>query len=209
MRVNLQTLAALNQLAQDGATEAAACLSGLTGVETTVDVAKISIVPATDAWRTPAEDGMGVQVGLSGALAGETVLAFDRESARAVVSLLTGEESFDESVVREVGNIMTSGFVDGWAERFETTIDITPPTLVEGPQASADGPVVVFSSRIETVDGEVSFQFNLLPEEQSLLAALEKCSDDSDAEIAVEQLTGFAQLIHHGAATVSESLTSM
>ena len=209
MRVDLQTLAALNRLAQDGATEAAAGLSGLTGIETTVEVARISFVPATDAWRTPNDDGVGVRVGLSGAFEGETVLAFDRESARTVVSLLTGEPEFDESVVREVGNIVTSGFIDGWAEQFDTPIDITPPTLVDEPQAATDGPVAAFASRIETVDGAVSFRFNLLPKEQSLLGTLEESTDESSTEIAVEQLAGFAQLIHHGATTVSESLSSM
>lgn len=207
MRVDLETLAATNRLAREGAAGAAACLRGLAGVETTVEVVKVAFAPTADALEAP--DGVGVRVGLSGAIDGETVLAFDPHSARSMGEILTGESAVDGSVVREVGNVLTSGFVDGWADHVGDPIEITPPTLVDGPTVADDGHVVAFSSRIETVDGDVALQFVLVPDPDSLRSALVGRGDEESEGIAVEKLAGFAELTRHGAATVSESLSAM
>ena len=229
MKLDVQSLGAFNRMAHEGAREAAGCLSGLTGVETTVEIAKITFVPAADAQRVRgATDLVGVRVGLSGALDGEAVLAFDRESALKVVELLVGQgdATFDESVIREVGNIVTSGFIDGWADHVGKQIDITPPTFVEGvaetlvekeknngeedneEEGNGDH-VVAFSSRIETVDGDVAFRLFLLLEEVSLEAVLEEPTGQSGEKIAIEKLAGFAELTQQSAAIVSESLSTM
>lgn len=215
MKIDVRSLSSFNRLAQEGATEAAACLTGLTGVETTVEIAKITFVPVAEAIRTAdAEEIVGVQVGLSGALSGQAVLAFDPGSADAVVDLLVSdpEAGVDESAIREVGNIVTSGFVDGWAEWFGETIDLTPPTYVEGPvenvlanECDDTEHVVAFSSRVETIDGAISFGLFVLPEPTSLQSGAEPTSEGID----LDKLAGFTELTRQGAVTVSESLSMM
>ena len=37
--------------------------------------------------------------------------------------------------MQETGNIMTSGFIDGWANVLDTTIDMSTPTFIYGPSS--------------------------------------------------------------------------
>jgi chemotaxis protein CheC len=41
----------------------------------------------------------------------------------------------ERSAMQETGNIMTSGFIDGWANVLDTTIDMSTPTFIYGPSS--------------------------------------------------------------------------
>lgn len=219
MKIDVQALGAFNRMAHEGAQEAAGCLGQLTGVDTFVEITKITFVPTAEARRVPAGDDLvGVKIGLDGALTGETIVAFGPESAHNVVELLLpgADKAMEESAIREVGNIMTSGFIDGWAASLESTIDITPPEYVEGSvetilgnKEPSDGHVVAFSSRIESHDSDISFRFFMLPEPSSLEEVFENQTAGSRKSVDLDKLAGLTQLTRNSASTVSESLSMM
>jgi len=77
---------------------------------------------------------VGVQVGLSGGLSGETVLIFDPDSASRLRKRLAsrgGQSSLAGGPFAELGNIMIGGFVDGWADHVGVEVDMTTPTYIE------------------------------------------------------------------------------
>ncbi|WP_369011397.1 chemotaxis protein CheC, partial [Escherichia ruysiae] len=46
-----------------------------------------------------------------------------------------------ESAIQELGNIMTSGFIDSWANVLQTSINHTPPQLVHDLGTSILSPI--------------------------------------------------------------------
>jgi chemotaxis protein CheC len=78
----------------------------------------------------------------------------------------------EQSAVKELGNIMTSGFIDGWANVLESSIDHSPPEFVSDMGSSIMSPIVgrmartqehafLLDSMIHT-DGDGSFHCEIL-----------------------------------------------
>ena len=136
MRVDIQSLGTFNQLAHEGAEQATRSMSQMTGIGANVDVTKISLLNRDDVGEQLGDDEfVGVRFGFEGDLSGETVLVFDRDCSEKLVQALVGDvssESMARSGVEEIGNIMMSGFIDGWADYLGTTLDHSPPEYVEG-----------------------------------------------------------------------------
>ncbi len=217
MQVDIQSLETFNRLARDGARSAAASLSELTGIDTNVEVTNVSLMaPADLRYEFVGRRFSGVHIGLDGALSGETVLMFDSEARAAVTDVLvpSDDPEMERSSVKEVGNIMTSGFIDGWAEHLEAGIDITPPDYVEGSGAevlptstlAGDEQVFVFRSRVEAVSDAIDFRMCFVPERAALTSALEAESDDT---VAFEKLEVFNEMTEQGAAKAAGNITSM
>ena len=91
----------------------------------------------------------------------------------------------DKSAIKELGNIMTSGFIDGWANVLETTIEHSPPEFVHEMGAAIVSPIAarlgtqqehafVIDSTVRTDDGAVSCSLYALPNERELMAALDE-----------------------------------
>ena len=215
MRVDVRSLETYNRLAREGAERAASSLSGLTGAETFVNVTGVSIVPA-DELGVVHETASAVRVDFDGGLSGRVTLAFDRGGERSLTEdllprLFANRSRVDESAIREVGNIMTSGFIDGWADFLDTSIHLAPPTLVGGeealPTTGADL-VFVFESRLELVDESLDFHLYMLPDRESLERVLSLSDSTSDrAAVPLVNLETFAQMTGQGAASASENMS--
>ncbi|MEF8826387.1 MAG: chemotaxis protein CheC, partial [Halapricum sp.] len=135
MKVDIQSLETFNQLAHEGAQQATASMSQMTGIDAAVDVTKISLVSRDDIGEELNNKSfVGVEFDYEGELAGETVLVFGRDCSDSMVESLMGSADGEmaKSGVKEIGNIMMSGFIDGWADYLETSIDHSPPTYTEG-----------------------------------------------------------------------------
>jgi len=216
MYVDARLLGTFTELAHDGAEAATRSLTQLTGVEASVDVTKVSLVER-DAVGSSLERGsfVGVQFGLEGGLSGRAVLAFEREGSEALVAGLLGgaaDESMAQSGLSELGNIMMSGFIDGWADYLGTSIAHSPPTYVEaqgsdlfdaGP-ASADDQAFVFHSGLQCAAQEVTVAIYVLPDADSMAELLSTRSAES---IAVEKLAAFNRMTREGAQTAAENVT--
>jgi chemotaxis protein CheC len=198
--VPIDKLAVFNKMARRGAGNASDHLTSMTGIETTVDVSRISFAPVEEVPAQIADERhLGVVLEFTGLPSGYLLVLFDADSARRVAdALVPGDGEFGEmhqSAIQEVGNVVTSGFVDGWANVLDTTIDISPPEYVDDLGRAIMDPVAarlgrqqeyafVIDSTIRTPDDVVGCNIFALPDEAELREALSAI--DLDAAEAVE-----------------------
>ncbi|MFC4360165.1 chemotaxis protein CheC [Halobium salinum] len=223
MLVDIHSLGVFSRLAKQGSKQAAGSLSRMTGVDVHVDVTNISLLSRrdlSDAFGD--EEYVGVEIGFVGGLQGETVLAFERDSSARLLELLmpghggATDPAMARSGVKEVGNIMTSGFIDGWANHLGVSIDITPPTYIERSgselldvQASeADDQVFLFESRLTTPERDLDFHIYMSPEYSALTELMAAHRRDDDA-IPVDKLSVFNEMMKRGAEGAATHVTSM
>ncbi len=224
MKIDVQSLGTFNQLAHEGAEQATRSMTQMTGIEATVEVTKISLVDRKDIGEALGNDVgfVGVTFGFEGALAGETVLIFEREQSEAIVEALVpggmDSESMAQSSVEEIGNIMMSGFIDGWAEYLSTSIEHTPPTYIEreksdilpeGPETDEHDQVFVFRSEIQWEDEDVSFYIYMLPEYEPLIALMAAHGGQKGDAIPVEKLAAFNRMTREGARKAAQNVQMM
>ena len=150
-------------------------------------------------------DPVSVEIVFDGGLDGVVVLAFSRASAEKLVeTLVPGASSPDDELavsgLKEVGNIVIGGFIDGWADYLETTIDISTPTYVEfdgdGPiddAGPADDAVPVFRNRLEATGAAVNFQLFMLPTRASVGKVVN--ASDGDRTLPLSTFQSFGGLI--------------
>ncbi|WP_336326944.1 chemotaxis protein CheC [Halovenus sp. HT40] len=223
MKVDVQSLDTFNRLAHEGAQEATASMAQMTGIDATVDVTKISLIDRADIGEQLGSGSfVGVEFGFQGALSGETVLVFeDGQTDEIVESMMPGastDESMGRSAVQEIGNIMMSGFIDGWAEHLGATIDHTPPGYIEGDGAEIlpDGPgtgehdqLFVFRSEIEWEGENVNVFIYMLPEYESMAELMSEHADTGDDAIPIEKLAVFNQMTQQGTERAAENVQQM
>jgi chemotaxis protein CheC len=227
MNLDVHALRTFSQLAHSGAEKAAWSLSQLTGIETRVNVTKIELETAEDVGREfRTNDFVSVRIGFSGGLDGRTILAFDRETASTVVeTVLPDGSEGDElatSSLKEVGNIMLGGFIDGWADHLGTGIDITTPTyldvdsdepvddLAAGEERPEDHEkqVLVFRNQLETAGDAVTFYLYMIPTAGAIETIVETATNAEEA-VPLETFTEFSEMISEGAEQASTDISAM
>ncbi len=221
MKIAINQLEAYNHLASRGAKQATRALSQMIGVRLRHDVTGVSL--ASDDELEDIFTGqryVGVQVGLSGGLSGETVLIFDPESVDRLGERLRsrGEDgSLVGGAFAELGNIMIGGFVDGWANHLDTSVDITPPTYIEASgtrilprvtrRNATEYGAFLFESRIEAVDADLSVPIYLIPEYSGFVKLLEGRS--GGLAVPAEKLTVFNGFAGRSADRASEQIAQL
>ena len=224
MYVDIQSLETFSRLAKKGANTAADSLAQLTGQNVYVDVTDVTLMAAGDLREAfTGREFVGVEVGLNGGIVGQTVMAFEHDAAEALIAqLMPGDgsiedESFARSGVQEAGNIMTSGFIDGWADHLGVAIDMTPPEYVRerGTEILPDGAfaddrsgVFMFESKIRSSDEELSFTIYMLPEYSGFTDVLGGV-EGAGPEIPVDKLPTFNQMTKQGAESAAQNITMM
>ncbi|UTF54071.1 chemotaxis protein CheC [Natronosalvus rutilus] len=226
MKLDVNALGTFYRMAREGAGLAAGRLTKMTGVETQVGVTKLNFMRGEEI-RHDFEDGtekVGIRVRLSGGLDGHSVVVFDRNSALRIVEMLIAEadvEEFDEmsvSAATEVGQVMNSGFIDGWADVLETVIDVSTPQFIEGATAEpffgdideAPGKgdmALLFQSHINAVGTELSFSHYLFPARDSMASLLERLRTSDGIEY--DKLDGFDRMAEQGAEEVAKTATTL
>ncbi len=221
MHVDVQSLETFNRLAHEGAQAATQSMAQLTGNEADVEVTRVSLIDRADIGEELGQQELvGVQFDFDGALSGETVLVFDRASTDDIVETLVpagiDDPAMARSSVEEVGNIMMSGFIDGWADYLEATIEHTPPeyiertgaeVLPEAPGASERDQLFVFRSEIDWLDTSINFYIYMLPVFDQL-AGLMTDHTTEDA-IPIEKLEVFNRMTRKGTETAAENVSTM
>jgi chemotaxis protein CheC len=107
----------------------------------------------------------------------------------------------ERSAMQEIGNIMTSGYIDGWANVLDTTIDMGTPTFTYGPahgivQQMGGWPdediAFVLDSAI-TADGtDIDLTVYTFPQLHALVDLVQQIDVDADVHedtVAAEGLT--------------------
>lgn len=139
MPFSVDQFAAFTALMKDGAHHAAGKITDMTALETDVDISRITFVPKSSLGEyAPTEECIASVSELQEAPHGYIVFLFDRTSAIIFAeALLPGDDeatSFSDrhhNAIEELGNIMTSGLVDGWADTLGVSMLHNPPTVVE------------------------------------------------------------------------------
>jgi len=210
MNVDIESLGTFSRTARTGAERAAENLTGLTGIETAVDVTEVTLASADDLVR--ADERIGVAIDFEGGIDGTSLLTFSPESVETLLDTLRPGSERDEGAVEEVGNVVTGGFIGGWADRLETSIDVTPPEYVEGSgeelldAAGFEGDrAFVFRSEVSAVGEELDVAFHMFPDDDSMREMLTGGED----RISVEKLTTLREMARTGVQTTSETVSAM
>ena len=189
--VAYENLAGFDRVAQRGADRVSQDLTQLSGMETSVDVRRVSFV-ALDAipGAVPRDEVASVAFSFDGMPSGYLLFLYDRYSARKLVETMVGEEpeaglgAFGRDALNEASNIMASGLLDGWANVLETSIDHSTPAFAWDMGPAAVDPLIVglsddqefafvFDTRIEAADAAFDVDVYVIPDERDLERALE------------------------------------
>ena len=210
--IEYDKLAAFDEMAKQGAKEVASNITTLTGIETEVEVRKLNFA-SLEAIPEEIDDEMlvGVAHELDGNPSGYLLFLFDESSAREVVEATVPSPPDDEfgdlgvSAIKELGNIMASGFIDGWANVLGTTIDHSPPEYIHDYGAAVIDPVViqlgedqefafVFDTVMRANDREFDCSIYAIPNQDDLERALneldvDKVADaETKADVSIDEL---------------------
>ncbi|MFB1062999.1 chemotaxis protein CheC [Natrinema sp. H-ect4] len=237
MKLDVNALGTFYRMAREGAGLAAGRLTHMLGVETQLGVTKLNFMRGQEIRRDfeDSTEKVGVRVKLTGAIEGYSVVVFERENAFRIVETLLAEADPDadvntdvgeitefdemtESAATEVGHIINSGFIDGWADVLEAVIDVSTPEFVEGQSAEPffgdideapgdDDLALLFQSRIETVGTEVGFSHYLFPKRESMATLLERLRTSEGIEY--DKLDGFDRMAERGAEEVAKTATTL
>ncbi len=194
MRVDLNKLNELNRMAKKGATNVAHNLTQMLGIDVEMSVTRIEFVSLPDIPETIGDqEVVGVYLTFNGTPSGYLLALFPTSSAKKVVSLLlegieeNESDSFsdmDISAISEVGNIITSSFIDGWADFLKTEINISTPQTVHDIGSAVIDPLLIqvaqdydnaflFNSLIHTKNNDISCELFVIPEITRLMEAVE------------------------------------
>jgi chemotaxis protein CheY-P-specific phosphatase CheC len=221
MRIAINQLEEYNDLATRGAKQASRALSQMIGLRMRHEATGVSLVS-----KETLEDVftgqryVGVQVGLSGGISGETVLIFDPNDSEQLRKRLGGRSrngSLAGGAFAELGNIMIGGFVDGWANHLGTQVDITPPTYIEASgtrilpqmtrQDAADNGVFLFESHLEAANNDLSVPIYLIPEYTEFVTLLK--AQPNTLAVPAEKLAVFNGFAGRSAEQASDQISQL
>lgn len=188
--IDIRRLQTVNELAREGATTVADNLSQLTGVDTEMQITKINVIDVGDLGaHLGDEKQVGVNVPLQEQPYGSVLVLFGDQSARRLAGTMLGGVSGDgggysdmeRSAIREVGNIMTSGFIDGWANVLGRTIDISTPQLVRATghdivdhcvEPGEHEIAMVFDATLHATDADVEAKIYSFPDVEEFVSMI-------------------------------------
>ncbi len=192
-----EKLTGFDRMVDRGAEEVANSVTQMTGFDTHVEIRRINFVPVESIPRDVSQQRqVGVAFTYDGLPSGYLMFLFDEGSAREIVDALLPSSPEDElgamgeSAIKELGNIMASGFLDGWANVLDTAIDMSTPSYIRDMGSALVDPIAieiaqdqeyafVFDTLIRARDREFDCVIMAIPEEGDLERALDAL-DTSD-----------------------------
>jgi chemotaxis protein CheC len=198
-RIDVRKLELFNRISKEGSRTVAENLSQLTGLDAKISLAKLNFLDV-DAVRTHLGDDttVGIHVQLNDPPYGYVLFLLDPADSKDLVGHMIPGDGADEgfsdmerSAMQEVGNILTSGYIDGWANVLDTTIDMSTPSFTYGPahgiiQEMGGWPdedvVFVLDSEIVAGGADVDLQVYTFPHVQDLVDLVQAIDLDTDVE---------------------------
>lgn len=194
LSIPIRKLGVMNRFGQVGIDGVQHRLTRLDNYGATVEseLVKSGYVDDASIGRTFAdEERVGVRVRVPTAPNGYALVLFSPESANNAAALMLGEATDDlsgvstemaRSALTELGGIMASGFVDGWANAFDQRIDIVAPTAVHNTEREIvtqtvggdDALGLYITSRLRLPDHDVVAQVYLFPENETFVRILDR-----------------------------------
>jgi chemotaxis protein CheC len=211
MKVDVRKLDLFNKISKEGSRQVAASLSQMTGIDAEIRVSKINLLAMEDVRTHLGDDEkVGIHVKLNEPPYGYVLFMLDpRDSKRLAQLLIPGDDDgsdggfsdMERSAIQEVGNIMTSGYIDGWANVLETTIDMGTPVFTYGPahgivQEMGGWPdediAFVLDSAITAGGTDIDLTVYTFPQLHDLVDLVQRIDIDTDVRadtVAAEELT--------------------
>lgn len=191
LKVDIRKLNIFNRMAKQGANTVAAHLNQMTGMQTEMEITKINFLEIDDIKTHVGHDKqVGIHIRLTEPPHGHILFLFGARSAKALASGMlgdtadgTGFSDMEKSAIQEIGNIMTSGFIDGWANVLDTTIDISTPQFTYGAGSRMvenlvgdrpDEMALVFDSRVHAREADVEVKVYTFPELEELVGLMQR-----------------------------------
>ena len=162
--LSARQLDALREVANIGAGHAATALSQMTDQTIMISVPRLSVAPSADIPHQVAEREepvAAVRMGMAGDLQGVTVLLIPHASALRLAELMARRPAgscpalgaFEQSAIKEAGNILGSAYLNALAEFMEMKLLPTPPDL----SVDAAHAVLTATSRVSSPEAPLAF----------------------------------------------------
>lgn len=134
-RLPIEALVSYSRLVEESAAGVASHIEGMTGFETSVAESHLDFLPVERVSAllddAPYE---GAVFECDGAMNAVVAVLFAEAQPGAVADAMlpSGDADQDvaESAITELGNVTASGFLDGWANALDTTLEISTPSHV-------------------------------------------------------------------------------
>lgn len=205
--IDSEKLSGFDRMAQNGAAKISENLERMTGIDAEIEIWRIEFI-SLDAIpeSISTERLISVAFTFDGMPSGYLLFLFDRDSAVSLVEATLGSESagdraeqrsagsrpqagdfgtLERDAIQELSNVMASGFLDGWANVLETTIDHSTPAYTYDMGAAVVDPLVVglserqefafvFDVRIRAAGTTFHLDIYAIPDEEDLIDAFER-----------------------------------
>jgi chemotaxis protein CheC len=202
-RVDVRKLELFNEMAKEGAGNVSDHLNQMAGLNTEIEVSKINFLDMEDVKTHLGEhEQVGIYIQLQEPPHGYVLFMLDpkgsKRLAQGMVGDMGGGEAADglftdmeRSAMQEIGNIMTSGFIDGWANVLDTTIDMSTPSFIFGPASDIvdkmggwpdEEIAFVIDSRIVATDTDVDVTVYTFPNLADLVGLIQGIDTDTDVQ---------------------------
>jgi len=210
LEVDVRKLEIFNRVSKEGSRRVAESLSQMSGLDAEIKVAKINLLHIDDVKTHLGDDeAVGIHVELTESPYGYVLFMLDPiDSKRLAQSMVpesatsdTGFSDMERSAIQEIGNIMTSGYIDGWANVLETTINMGTPSFSYGPSHEIiekmggwpdEEIVFVLDSEITTGDADVDLTVYTFPQVKDLVELVQQIDVGTDVKadsVADESIT--------------------
>ncbi|WP_276273341.1 chemotaxis protein CheC [Haloarcula litorea] len=206
LQVDVRKLDLFNQMAREGSETVADHLEQMTGLAASVHTSQINFLDIADVkTHIGSQRKVGIYVELNEPPYGYVLFVLDPADSKRLAGAMMGGlgetsdgDGFTEmerSAMQEIGNIMTSAFIDGWANVLDTTIDMGTPGFIFGP---ANGIVdemggwpdselaFVVDSQITVEDGDFGMTVYTFPDLASLVELIQGIDLDTDVAADTE-----------------------
>lgn len=189
--IDSEKLSGFDQMAGNGAAKISENLEQMTGIDAEIEVWRIEFISLDAIPEGIATERLiSVAFTFDGMLSGYLLFLFDRDSAVNLVESTLGSKpigdlgALERDAIQELSNVMASGFLDGWANVLETTIDHSTPAYTYDMGAAVVDPLVVglserqefafvFDVRIQAAGTTFHLDIYAIPDEDDLINALE------------------------------------
>ena len=199
-KVDVRKLEIFNRVSKEGSRQVADSLSQMSGMDAEIEVAKINVMHMDDVKTHLGEEmAVGIYVELTEPPYGYVLFMLDPADSKQLAGSMVPEGASDDSgfsdmersAIQEIGNIMTSGYIDGWANVLDTTINMGTPTFSYGPSHKIieqmggwpdEEIVFVLDSQITTADADVDLTVYTFPQARNLVDLVQAIDIDTDIE---------------------------
>jgi chemotaxis protein CheC len=217
LEVDVRKLDLFNKISKVGSQKVADSVSQMTGLETEIRLSKLNFLHIDDVkTHIGTERKVGIHVELTESPYGYVLFLISPADSKKLARLMlpdgagggtegAGFSEMERSAIQEIGNIMTSGYIDGWANVLETTIDMSTPEFTFGPSDEIiekmggwpeEETVFVLDSYI-TADGtDIDLTVYSFPQMRALVDLVQQIDVDTDVHedtVASEELTSGEQ----------------